>query len=133
MKKLLLALTLLLSPVLFVGSGFAVDISGGGNAACQVSPETGQRPAFCDDIDAAQTSNPLWGPDGVLTSAINVVSLVGGVIAVIVMIIAGIRMTLSGGDSQKIASVRSTVIYAAVGLVVAGVAQFVVQFVLFEL
>lgn len=53
-----------------------------------------------------------------------------GVIAVIIIIIAAIQYITSGGDSQKVAKAKDTIIYALVGLVVAILAFVIVNFVL---
>lgn len=93
----------------------------------------GVKPDICGDIEGAQgpnAVNPLYGPDGIVTSAIYGVSLVIGVVAILVIIIGGIKMTLSNGDAGKVKGARDQVIYACVGLIVAGLAQAIVWFVL---
>lgn len=90
-------------------------------------------PEICGDIEGAQSEdavNPLYGPDGIVTRAISGVSLAIGVIAILVIIIGGIKMTLSNGDAGKVKGARDQVIYACVGLIVAGLAQAIVWFVL---
>lgn len=52
------------------------------------------------------------------------------VIAVLVIVIAGLRFILGQGNPQETAKARSTIIYALVGLVVALSAQAIVGFVL---
>ena len=93
----------------------------------------GLQPEICGDIEGSQESdsvNPLFGPDGIVTRAISALSLVIGVVAMLVIIIGGIKMTLSSGDAGKVKGARDQVIYACVGLVVAGLAQAIVWFVL---
>lgn len=65
-----------------------------------------------------------------IAAAINILSLVAGVAAVIMLIIGGFRFITSSGDASNVASARSTIIYALVGLVVVALAQFIVHFVL---
>lgn len=67
---------------------------------------------------------------GVLRSVVNVLSAVAGVLAVIMIIVAGIKYTTSGGDSGKIASAKTTMVYAIVGVVVAALSQALVRAVL---
>lgn len=88
-----------------------------------------QNEAACDKIDS-ETTNPLYGPDGIITRAAGGLSLVIGVIAVIIIIISGIRMTLSSGDAGKVNQARDGIIYSAVGLIIAVLAQAIVRFVL---
>ena len=54
-------------------------------------------------------------------------------VAVLIIVIQGIRFVLSAGDSQKAADARKGVIYAAVGLVVALSAEVVVRVVIGKL
>jgi cytochrome bd-type quinol oxidase subunit 2 len=61
---------------------------------------------------------------------VNILSVVVGVAAVIMIIIAGLRFITANGDSNHIASARSTIIYALVGLAVVALAQTIVKFVL---
>ncbi len=66
----------------------------------------------------------------VLTGVINVLSAIIGVVAVIMIIISGLRYITSGGDGQKVASAKNTLIYSLVGLVIVALAQLIVHFVL---
>lgn len=116
---------LLLLPV---AQTFAADVI---DPICQ-NADPNNRPAICKENDAAQ-GNPLFGPDGILTKAVQIISLVVGIAAVIVIIIAGIRFMTSSGDPQKVSSARNAIIYAAVGVAVASAAQFIVAFVLSKL
>ncbi len=63
----------------------------------------------------------------------NVVDLLlwlTGIIAVIVIVIAGFRFVTSNGDPQQVSKARNTIIYAVVGIVVAVMAYAIVNFVL---
>jgi hypothetical protein len=57
-------------------------------------------------------------------------SLVVGVVAVIMIIIAGFKYITSGGDSGNVTSAKNTILYAIIGLVVVALSQFIVKFVL---
>lgn len=65
-----------------------------------------------------------------LNTVINIFSLVVGVIAVIMIIVGGLRYITSGGDSGKVSAAKTTIIYALVGLVIVALAQLIVHFVL---
>jgi hypothetical protein len=65
-----------------------------------------------------------------LNFAVNTLSLVAGVAAVIMIIISGLKFITANGDAGNVASARTTLIYALVGLVVVALAQFIVHFVL---
>lgn len=64
-----------------------------------------------------------------IAQIINVLLFVIGAIAVIMIILGGIRYVLSNGDSAQIASAKNTVLYSVIGLVVALLAYAIVNFV----
>lgn len=49
---------------------------------------------------------------------VNLVLWVAGVVAVIVVIIAGINYSLSSGDPAKTASAKNAILYSVIGLVI---------------
>jgi cytochrome bd-type quinol oxidase subunit 2 len=61
---------------------------------------------------------------------VNILSVVVGVAAVIMVIIGGFKFITSSGDSNNIASARNTILYAIIGLVIVVLAQVLVHFVL---
>lgn len=79
------------------------------------------------------TDNPLFGPNGVLTSAIGIISIIVGIVAVIMIILGGFKLVTSGSNPQDVAKARETIIYAIVGVIIALLAQVIVQFVLKEI
>lgn len=108
-------------------------VSGGGNlfeAACS-QPSDGEdikKSSIC--ADNLGEDNPIaGGKDGILYKATILVSSVAGIIAIIMMIIAGINMITAGGDSQKFAKGRNTIIFAIVGLIIIVLARSIVTFV----
>lgn len=68
--------------------------------------------------------------DTLIQNIVNIISLIVGIIAVIMIIINGLRFITSGGDANSVSSARNGVIYAVVGLILVGMAQFIVRFVL---
>src|SRR5690349_9064207 len=52
-------------------------------------------------------------------NVVNLLLTIAGIIAVIMIVIGGIRYTTSAGDAGQTKSARDTIIYAVVGLVVA--------------
>ena len=61
---------------------------------------------------------------------INLLAVVAGVIAVIMLIVGGLKYITSNGDPAQITSAKRSVIYAIVGIVVVAVSQLIVKFVL---
>lgn len=64
-----------------------------------------------------------------IKNVINLLLYVLGVIAVIMIIVGGIRYTTSNGDSSAIKSAKDTILYSVVGLVVAILSFAIVNFV----
>lgn len=95
----------------------------------------GQRPAICDD-DATNNSdqdNPLFGPKGLVTKGVQVFAIIVGIAAIFVIVISGLRFVVSNGDSNSVASARNAILYAVIGLIIAALAQVIVNFVLSKL
>ena len=65
-----------------------------------------------------------------IASIINILSLVVGVVAVVMIIIGGFKYITSGGDSGNVTGAKNTILYAIIGLVIVALAQVIVRFVL---
>ena len=61
---------------------------------------------------------------------INIISLLVGAVAVIMLIYGGFRYVTSGGKQESVTAAKNTIIYAIIGLVIVALAQIIVQFVL---
>lgn len=81
----------------------------------------------CDPVDDTVAREKI---NDIIAVVINIFSLVVGVIAVIMIIIGGLKYITSGGDSGNVTSAKNTILYAIVGLVIVALAQFIVRFVL---
>lgn len=74
-------------------------------------------------------TTPTSQLDTLITTIINVLTVIVGVIAVIMIIVAGAKFITSNGDTSKVASAKSSIIYAIIGLVVVVLAQTIVHYV----
>jgi hypothetical protein len=63
-------------------------------------------------------------------SVINVLSAIVGVVAVVMIIVGGLRYITSGGNDTSVSGAKNTILYAVVGLVIVALAQIIVRFVL---
>lgn len=72
----------------------------------------------------------LFGNTGVFKQVTNTILYIVGIIAVVMLIIGGIKYVISGGDSKKVTDAKNTVLYAIIGLVVAFLAFAIVNFVI---
>ncbi len=86
-------------------------------------------------LPGGQTINPPAGiPKGGITvtssvigNAVTIMLIIAAILSLIFLILGGIRWITSGGDKQKVASARSRITYAIVGLVVAMGAFFIIN------
>ena len=120
MKRLLLTFSLILGivalPVAVSSSVGAVDPYGpcsdsgnSGNTVCKAKGETGTKT--------------------LIQNVINLLLMIAGIIAVIMIIIGGIRYATSAGDSNTTKSAMNTILYSVIGLVISIFAYAIVQYV----
>jgi len=68
---------------------------------------------------------------GQVEAILGLVYMIAGIVAVVVIIIGGIRYATANGDSGQVQSAKNTILYSVVGLVViimaAAITQFVIQ------
>lgn len=81
------------------------------------------------------TSTPANGIDlnNTIAAIINVISIIAGIAAVVMIMISGFRMITANGDANTISSARTGIIYSLIGLIIVAFAQFIVYFVLDKL
>ncbi len=60
----------------------------------------------------------------------NTLIFLVGAVAVIFLIIGGLRYVISNGDSKAVEAAKNTILYAIVGIVVAVISFALVQFVI---
>ncbi|HZM63710.1 MAG TPA: pilin [Candidatus Saccharimonadales bacterium] len=127
-KRLLVlgaSLFMLATPVAAPVAVYAADIEG--NLACgTVDLEVPNATKNCK----SQLSGGTSRINKIITQAINIFSIIVGIVAVIMIIVGGFKYITSGGDSGNVTSAKQTIIYAVIGLVIVALAQFLVQFVL---
>jgi hypothetical protein len=86
------------------------------------------------NLDPSGDCDTTKGPENSLTSLIakiiEVLSVIVGIAAVIMIIWGGFKFITSGGDAGRLTSAKQTILYALIGLVIVALAQFIVRFVL---
>ncbi len=100
------------------------------------------QPAFaegCGGVDEGITGGAECGNTGdtpqnletdVFTQIVNILLFIIGAIAVIMLVIGGIRYTTSNGDSNQVSAAKNTILYAIIGIIVAILAYAIVNFVI---
>ena len=125
MKKLLLLFALLLgsfsiAPVASVSAAY----EGAFNDVCDSAQGT---KAANSTVCAPQNEeNPITKTIG---NVVDLVSVVAGAVAVIIIIWAGFQFVIGNGDPAKIAKARQTIIYAVVGLIVIVASNLLISFI----
>lgn len=82
-----------------------------------------------DGLDATggQGSNTSVGD--IVSTVVKVLLFIIGAVSVIMIILGGIRYTISQGDSSSVTAAKNTILYAVIGLLVAIFAYAIVSFV----
>jgi hypothetical protein len=120
---------------LFVLTMMLVSLLGGG-VAMAATPTDAAKSQVCAGVNAQVTGSDCGGTSGqqsitkVLTAVLQIISWIAGIAAIIMVVLSGLKYITSGGDSSSIASAKSTLVYALVGVVIVVLAQAVVFFVL---
>ena len=96
--------------------------------ASALTLQEGAQAAQCDGCPS-----DLFGDKGVFKQVTNTILYVVGIVAVVMLIIGGIKYLLSGGDSKKVTDAKNTVLYAIIGLVVCFLSFAIVNFVISSL
>ncbi len=97
----------------------------GAQGASALTLREGAEAARCDGCPA-----DLFGGTGIFKQITNTILYIVGVIAVIMLIIGGIKYVISGGDAKKVPDAKNTILYAIIGLVIAFLAFAIVNFVI---
>ena len=109
-------------------------------ASMMLAPITVSAQTLADDIydtceseanaDSAVCAGREGQAEDVITPVINTLLFLIGTIAVIMIIVGGIRYTLSAGDTSNVAAAKNTILYAVIGLIIAILSFAIVNFVI---
>lgn len=72
----------------------------------------------------------LFGDGAIFGSIVDIMLYLIGAIAVVMIIIGGLRYVISGGNATSVTAAKNTILYAIVGIVVALLAYAIIDFVL---
>lgn len=130
MKKILASLAISFGLLFALPSSAAAAWNPFGDACSGAGADS----AACQDAKSQAGSSgnqdPLTGSDGLLMKITNVVAVIAGIAAVIIIVLAGLRMVTSGGSTEDIAGARRALIYAVVGLAVIALARVIIGLIL---
>lgn len=119
---------------------FAAPLSLAGTALAQTSSTNLNTSGFActgtnGNLTNSASSNCNEGLstfDKYVKFALNLLSIIVGIAAVIMIIVAGLRYVTSGGKDEAVKGAKNTILYAIIGLVIVALAQIIVHFVLTE-
>ncbi len=83
--------------------------------------------------EICEDDGKLFGSDSIWNKILNAITYVGGAVAVLMIVIGGLRYTLSNGDQAGINSAKNTILYAVVGVVLMIMANAIINFVLINI
>lgn len=72
----------------------------------------------------------LNDPGQLATMVVDVLTWAIGVLAIVFIVVGGIKYATSGGDEKKVASAKNTILYAVIGLVLGLLANTIIKLVL---
>ncbi len=128
MFKKVMAGFVVVASMALVMTGLGVLVSSPAYAACD--PKKGIPGSLEKDCSKGEgQAEELDGNKGVITTIINTMLFIVGLLAVIMIIYAGIRFVTAHGDEKQVESARQTIIYSVVGLIVAILAYALVNWV----
>lgn len=109
--------------------GQAADIQGGlcSGANFEFTQDPSSAECAGGGADATERINTL------VRQVINFLSAIVGIVAVIMIIVGGLRYITSGGNDTSVTSAKNTILYAIIGLIIVALSQLIVRFVLGKL
>ncbi len=126
-NKILRGASMLALAVAFVGV-LSVGATPAHAANCDTSNLSVAGGANCGQGNE-QPEELFGGNDSMFKKITDVMLFIIGAISVIMLIVGGIRYTVSGGDQGAVQGAKNTILYAIVGIIVAILAYAVVNFV----
>lgn len=122
LMTIITVLVLALVPAFF-SYGMATAASGCGtstDAQGQVLEGIGQTGSNCDES----------GVRNAIKTIVEIISIIAGSVAIIMVIYSGFKYITSAGDATKVGAAKNSLIYALIGVVIVVLAQFMVRFVI---
>lgn len=86
--------------------------------------------SVCQDNATVNPEQLVDKNEGLVNRIANIIALVGGILAVIFIMINGLTIMTSTGDSTKINKARDGLIYAAIGVVVIILSRIIIGLIL---
>ncbi|HEX5395337.1 MAG TPA: hypothetical protein VFW52_03250 [Candidatus Saccharimonadales bacterium] len=128
-KAFLLRLILVSYTVLFFVPAFTASVS-----AFDLFPDScsgqAQNSPVCQQARQQGTNDPISGPGGIINKAANIIAVITGIAAVIVIIIGGLNFITSSGNAEKTALARRQILGALIAVVIVALAWTLTTFII---
>lgn len=123
MKRILLHLTLIIglfNTTLFAPLNYAHAATGSIDAVCEGVTGVG---GGCTQQEASRVGKTI-------KTALRIMQVIAGVLAVFYLVSAGLKFITSSGSSEGVKSARSTILYTAIGILIIMLSEAIIRFVL---
>ena len=118
--------SMLLVPVL--GFGVAASLPASVSAASCV--DNNGKVSVRSGADCAKSDSQKKNIGVVIKDITNVLLFIIGAVAVIMIIVGGLRYVTSNGDSNQVTAAKNTILYGVIGVIIALLAYAIVNFVI---
>lgn len=122
--KILFACLMLLPALAFSAAPIAVAAFNPLGEACK--GQAADSPV-CQQAKTQGTTNPVSGPGGVINKAANIIALITGIGAVIMILLGGFFYVTSAGNAENAAKAKARILSALIGLIVVALAWAIVR------
>lgn len=126
MKKRFASLALLIVSVLVLGLTTAQAYDPYNGVKCEGKVNNS---AVCH----ASATNPLAGPDSALAHITNIVAIIAGGVAIIMLLVGSIRYITSSGEPGAVKKAKDTIMYSLIGIAVIVLSRTLIVYVIIKL
>ncbi len=126
MKLFVLMLLTIIISLTFISANNSLALS------CSVNLKPSSKLALqgATELGGSCSGKTITAPGGLVTTIVNVITYVAGVIVIFMIIFAGFRYITSTGDANKVNSAKNTLLYAIVGIIIIVMAQVIVHYII---
>lgn len=126
MKLFVLMLLTIIVSLTFISANNSLALS------CSVNLKPSSKLALqgATELGGSCSGKTITAPGGLVTTIVNIITYVAGVIVIFMIIFAGFRYITSTGDANKVNSAKNTLLYAIVGIIIIVMAQVIVHYII---
>lgn len=127
-NKLKIILAILLSAGSLISLSPQAVLAVSSNPLDQACDKIGsQTSAACNQASTQNKKDPIAGPDGLINKAANIIALVAGIGAIIMILLGAFFYVTSAGNAENAAKAKARILNAFIGLIVVALAWALVR------